>query len=355
MGAYKDLNLDRGKLEEFIPVAIQEVCGKSYPYTLNDNGNCSKLLAIQAEQGEIKIILFYNKKGSTTINPDVGKQQELSNKIAAVLVENSIISERDNFSFCIPNFKPENLSDLIKTLTDEGVAKKQSDEEQAICRVIKLVGLQQNDTITIKHYSSKKIQFQGRPILLYKHICMFLSEACAAKDIISAQEEFYKIKINQSNVDTEFNAYFPKSKDFLGYKLKEIILPTFTLLHISIQLTDYSLFVFPILKGLEGYIRKLFSDNGVITGRGFLGSYFTNEYDKNDRLRVEIQHREIINNEKICGAIEKAFEYFTVQRNTLFHIDGAILPTRTIETMQEARTIIFDVVDIIESTYLETV
>lgn len=45
------------------------------------------------------------------------------------------------------------------------------------------------------------------------------------------------------------------------------------------------------------------------------------------------------------------FEYFTEQRNTLFHVDGAILPTRTIETIEEAKTIIFETIDIIENTY----
>ena len=349
MSAYKDLNIDRNKLEELIPTAIYAVFNKLYLYTLTNIG-IAKMLIISAEVGEVKIAFYYNKKGSTTINPDVGNQTELSNKIAEILINNSKISEKDNFSFCIPKLEQQDLLNLLKTFEDEKTAKVISDEKQEICRIIKLSGVQQNDKITIKHYSSGKVQFQGRPILLYKHICLFLSENCAAKDIIKAQEEFYKIEIKKDNINTEFNAYFPQSKDFLGDKLKEIILPTFTILHISIELSDYSLFVFPILKGLEGYIKKLFNDNKIVTKREALGSYFT-KYDNDSRLKIKKEYRDIINNEKICIAIEKAFEYFTKQRNTLFHVDGAILPTRTIETIEEAKTIIFETIDIIENTY----
>ena len=99
MSAYKDLNIDRNKLEELIPTAIYTVFNKSYSYTLTNSG-IAKMLIISAEVGEVKIAFYYNKKGGTTINPDIGNQTELSNKIAEILIDNSKISEKDN-SICL--------------------------------------------------------------------------------------------------------------------------------------------------------------------------------------------------------------------------------------------------------------
>jgi hypothetical protein len=127
--------------------------------------------------------------------------------------------------------------------------------------MIKLQG-QQGDTLTIKQYTNGTLQLQGKPIYLYKEALYFLVELCDAENIIKAQEEFHKIQINKGGIDYEYEALLKNSHVFLGETLKQIILPSFTLKKISIELTDYSLFVFPALRVLRDILNNYLSQRG---------------------------------------------------------------------------------------------
>lgn len=136
---------------------------------------------------------------------------------------------------------------------------------------------------------------------------------------------------------------------FLGEVLKQIILPCFTLKKIDIELTDYSLFVFPALKGLEGYIKKLFGLKGITIQREGFGDYFSHSFPKGHILTKETKTK--VENDIICSAIEEAYNLYNTQRHSLFHVDSMIETTRTIDTKLQAEKLIDDVINLIETTY----
>lgn len=348
MSVYKDKNLDRNILLDSIPKIAEQVFDEKVEIDIIEQTQ-SKMINISSETKQCKIQLFFIKKGTTTVNPDVGQNQELSNIIAEILVDRALIDERSMFSFCIQKLSKEELEYLIQFLTESGKAKILSDSVTSIYRLVKFQGVH-NDTLTMKIYNNGTTQFQGRPINLYKDVTYYLSEICKASDIVKAQEQFYNIDINQSGIESEYYALFSRSAVFLGDTLKQVILPSFALRRVEVELTDYTLFVFPVLKGLEGYIKKLFLSKGIIINRDGFGDLFF-KVSGDSILRIKSESRTQINCIKTCTAIEQSYDYLRNNRNSLFHVDGMIEPTRTLNTRAEAEELIDKTVEIIEFSY----
>lgn len=348
MSSFNDRNLDRDQLIASIPYIAKQVLGEELTVEIEDQKQ-SKMVIIRSETKECKILLFFKKKGTTTVNPDVGQEQELSNIIAEILVDTTLIDDRSMFSFCIPGMDKDQIDYLIEYLAEDVKATILADEVKDIYRIIKFQG-KQNDTLVMKIYKNGTTQFQGRPIHLYRDVTFYLSEICDASKIVQAQEQFYKIDINQVGIDTEYEALFNKSAIFLGDTIKQIILPSLSLRRVEVELSDYTLFVFPILKGLEGYIKKLFLSKGIRIDRDGIGDHLIHVQGEGS-LKVAPEYRRAINCEKTCKAIEQSYHHLQIHRNTLFHVDGLIEPTRTLETRKEAEELIDKTIEIIEYSY----
>lgn len=352
MSSYKDKNIDRDELIRIIPTISEQVFGEKVTVSIDDQTQ-SKMVRIYSDTKECKIQLFFNKKGTTTVNPDVGQNKDLSNLIAPILIDETQIDERSTFSFSVPNIATEDFDFLISYLCEDDKAKIICDEETAIYRLIRLHG-SNDDTLVIKKYKNGTTQFQGRPITLYKNVSYFLSNICNASDIIKTQEQFYKIEINPSGIEQEYDALFSKSKDFLGDTIKEMILPTFALRRVEVELTDYTLFVFPVLRGLEGYIKKLFLSKGIVINRDGFGDHFM--FVSGERLmRLSCKPRQKVNCEKTCKALEDSYDHLRINRNSLFHVDGMVEPSRVLETRAQAEELFIKTVEIIEFTYASLV
>jgi hypothetical protein len=131
-------------------------------------------------------------------------------------------------------------------------------------RQYKITG-KQSDTLTFNLYNSKKLLIQGKPLLLYSETIEILSELFDYRDIINAQLKTVQINITVDEVVSELKVLMPNSYRFIGDKLISIISPALALNKLDIDLNDYSCFAFPALRGLEGYIKILFSNKASIT------------------------------------------------------------------------------------------
>jgi hypothetical protein len=141
----------------------------------------------------------------------------------------------------------------------------------------------------------------------------------------------------------------PNAYDFVGDKLVSIISPALALRKLAIELSDYSCFTFPALRGLEGYVKLLFVHKiGVTIGKDGFGEHFQN----NGELKTTIKSKHDL---KTCHAIENSYQYYRNQRHGLFHTDAIIETTRIISNKHDADNIIENVTKIIEETYTSTI
>lgn len=105
-----------------------------------------------------------------------------------------------------------------------------------------------------------------------------------------------------------------------------------------VESEEYSMYVFPALRALEGHIKYLITEAGGNPGRQF-GCF---GYD-----RTMIPNRYVVTesfpDRSKNGSIEKCYNYYKSQRDTVFHfgdIIGETDNTRLIETKEEADEII---------------
>jgi hypothetical protein len=342
----KDLNLDRKLLENNLETVAKKILGDSVNIRKTAQKQ-STLYTFSSTEKQCKLQFYYNKKGTITVNHKVGTDHGLSKTLAEELIGVSLIDQRKSFSITIADFNY--FDDFISYMLEDDKSRQLEEKKEEIYLLTKLQG-QQGDILTIKKYTNGTLQLQGKPILLYKDALYFLVELCGAENIIKAQEDFHEIQINKEGIDYEYESLLKNSSVFLGDTIKQIILPSFTLKKIDIELTDYSLFVFPVLKGLEGYIKQLFRSKGNIIKRDTIGEHFSLSHpDPIFRLKPEMKAQ--IGCSITCSVIEEAYNYLRIHRNPLFHIDGMIEPTKIIDTKIQAEKLIDETIDLIETTY----
>ncbi|BHH83761.1 RNase LS family HEPN domain-containing protein [Desulforhopalus sp. 52FAK] len=123
---------------------------------------------------------------------------------------------------------------------------------------------------------------------------------------------------------------------------------------INIQLDDYTCFVSPALRGLEGYLRQLLKSRCKTAYKtlhsGKVGSLFC---DKNGSGIFPLQDfvKREIGCEKTERAIEESYILYHSKRHPYFHIDKQVTTTAIIERQEEAQALNVEIFTTIEKTY----
>lgn len=352
MSSLKNLNINKPKFDSEIETSVKSFFGNNATLKIDENGSLRNF-TISVSGTDYKFSYSLKSDGTTSIwaigNPETHSKTDMFLK--KISTDFSVL-EKKSISFSVKDLSDENIENLYTYLEKECSAIKTEDKNDKVSRIIKYKSFQR-DTLTIKRYNNGNTQFQGKPLYLYSKVCDFLSNFCSAKDIIEAQKQCYNIELNEDYINNQYEARFSKSHTYLEGTLKNILLPAFSLTTIEINndLTDYSFFVFPVLKGLEGYIRKILSDNEIRTDNNYhpIGSIFA---QNKDNWVVKTEYRSKMSQETI-SALGKLYSYWASERNPLFHVDGNINATRLVETRKEADDIFNTVVDLIESTYID--
>ncbi|WP_179413426.1 RNase LS family HEPN domain-containing protein [Mucilaginibacter sp. E4BP6] len=205
-------------------------------------------------------------------------------------------------------------------------------------------------SLFLNHYNSGSLQVQGSSIILKSIVIELLTELLPYKEVIEMQLKCYEADTTTDEVLIQLKHILPNAYSYLGETLIAILSPSIALKSLSINLTDYSAFAFPVLRGLEGYLKKLMSDNGItIESNANMGSFIETQSDKTVKVHEKITQQ--INNKDVIDAVEESYLYYKDKRHALFHIDGTINTTQILTKKQQAVEIIDEVFSIIETTY----
>lgn len=349
---FKKLNINREKIDDW----VRDFCGSRFKkFEYNGIAHVSNNQYRSEFFGDGKLItldFYFNNDGTTTINPAVGKHKDISLECAFYFLEKAgDLVERRNFSYSIRKMKQEHVDLLIEYLLVNDQIKKISFDDTpnyTLHRFESSFG----DRITLKYFTNGTLQVQGKPLYLYQEITCFLAEFYPFDQLIDAQAEYFHVPIRKEDIEDEINGTLKYSKDFLGEHLVKMLSASLVYKKIDIDLDDYTSFVFPVLRVLEGYIKKLFlSSNYKLPDKGSKGfdNIFICPFGKEFELRDEVKEK--INCEATCKAIEKAYNYYHQNRHVLFHIRNVPEASRYIENKHEAVRMINEVLSLIEETY----
>ena len=342
----KNLNIDRTKIDAAIQkwAGLEEKIepikkGSGYHYSVTKDGQ------------EALLIIYLKKDGTCTISPGAGKHPELSKQLAEYLKENCLITKRKNFSLSFRNVSPDNFSLLMDFLINELNSKILEDDKSETRRLLRIKG-QFEDEVSISYYNNETVLVQGKPLNLYTEIKLFFYEILSFEQVVQTEAAIYEIDIKTADVRNELESYLPSAFSFIDDRIIKIITPSLSLMKLEIELEDYTSFVFPALRGLEGYIRQLLRMKGREDGvkkANKIGSLFVEDVNKisclQDFAKLDIQC------DDTCHALERAYNFWKSKRHAYFHTDGHVQMTPIIWKKADAEAILNDTLVLIEDTY----
>lgn len=353
---FKSLNIKFIDLEELIKQYCIENYGDEYEIgELEQNKKNTIQYSIKVTvDSKIATLNFYkNGDGTVSIVYKVGKNQDISNEIAKYIKTNGVKDDRKSIQLSLDNINEESFNLLLEYIEGLNVNKIE-DLEIPYGHKYKFKSVECNDELTLTYYKSKeKLLLQGKPIYIYSEVIAFLSAFMGFEDVIKNHSKVYNIDINPKEVRDDMRENLEESYSFIGETLSKVLSPVFVFRKLEIQLDDYSSFVFPALKTLEGYLKKILFNNGINIETKF------NIFKKDeitgkfviDEIKCNNYHRCTINCDRTVSAVEEVYNFLFSNRHPMFHANFIVDSTMIVEDRSEAEKIITDSLELIRRTY----
>ena len=334
MSDFKSLPINRDKIEECISSYSENTKLKDI-----ENKGISKNYLIESDGKEVMLGFYFKKNGDTTINPKIGKYQEIGMKIAEYIKDNACYpSDSQNINFSIEKF-PDSDFDLLISYIKQELHFLYNLSIKEYETIYNITCKTHDDKFILHKYKNGRVHFQGKALKIYNELYPILCEIISEEDVFRINEECYKIDIDKEEIKNEMNYKLPVSFDYLCDTTKKILTSSLALSKIEIDLFDYSPFVFSSLRGLEIFIKKVLIDKGItINGTNpFYGIFKETRYSTSE-LTPECQ--KIIICSKTIGNINDCYTYYVNHRHGLFHSNNIPETSRIIENKIEANQII---------------
>ncbi len=308
----------------------------------NNNRTSSYKTFIESIKHEI-VINFVKVKAHTG-----DKYNELADTLAKHALscknKNDIVNNNDpyNKSFSITDTRNV-FNNLINHLTDTfEVSNRQ------VKNGIQYVISHNKEQFFITYYDNMRVLFQGKPCIIYEEIIVFLSSIDnITNEIKKMNESFYNFKSEE--IDLKY--YLPKSYNIFPHKLFVILQPSL-LEKPTYELQDYSMYIFPALRALEGSLKYLLAFYGIeinINNKKY-GNFVC--FDGNT-CKLQSKYRKIIENKNknLVEYIENMYKYYKNNRHPIFHTNSLLDEIKTVENYGEVRIYIKEILGLLDEAF----
>ena len=288
-------------------------------------------------------VSVYNAKYADLVNTTFEKVKGHSNnkyndkadELAKSALNNNIkVAIRGDSWFSIPYFKIEELQAIIDLLSEEHediVIEKNENPSSIVYRL----NLDKNKLVVTWFKSgNKKILVQGVHSILFQLFITYINELLGVKEE-QVFADAYRKTIDTEKIDNGFKAISPEFPSDYPDNIKRLIRQSLINLTYFIECEDYSQYVFPALKALEGHMKYKFNKAGItiISKRGF--SHFDKDSSTQRYYLPPSQIADVV----LKRELEEYYNYYCAIRHSLFHygdIMGSTDSTWIIETKQDA-------------------
>lgn len=343
MADFSGLALDGAKIADAIKSfsgnlnGEAAVSGKGYDaYTVNLDGQDPALLHV-----------YKRADGRFTLQFKVGKNQGLSEAVAKHVAENCACDPIQTKTISLKHISEEDWAFLRESLAADGLAL--TDEALLHGKRVR-VAASDKDQVRIHRYDNGRFLLQGRTRIAYSAVVNALNyTGTDRKDLIESQMAVVPVTVASSGqLLGDLEQRIPTAWSKMDETLRTILAPALLVHKLSADLPDYSLMVFPALRGMEGCIKDLFARKGYYLGPKLsLGDQFD---AKTKAVAASVKPR-IANCVGTCQAAEMIYQHFSANRNGLLHVDSVVATTRIIEKQSEAAEIVDTALFVIEKAY----
>lgn len=345
---YKKQKLNRN----IIPQTIVGYLGHEITPIVRKNANCD--IYRYNIDSESMLDIYYNTDSTTTLCC-VGKKAEIAEIIAQEIINNcSLTLPNPIRALYLKGFSQEKLEVVLQNIKNTGCnITILSDTE--IAKRYEVTNTY-NENIKIHYFpSTGALNIQGKGYSVYNSILSSFDTFISLEEVIESNLLANNIEnITTSELVEAMKKAFPNSYPFLNGVIANIISSSFFLTKIeNEELPDYSWMIFPILRGLEGVIKKFLLLSGIRVNKTF-GEVFEPISHGATIYKIKDCHSITINNRTHCASIEKCYNYLVANRHGIFHINSAINTTRQINR-EEAIEIFNELVELIETSYSEII
>ena len=211
----------------------------------------------------------------------------------------------------------------------------------------------EKEKLTVSFYRQKSITLiQGKPNSLFSLFISYYTEKISEFNLVKAYAEMYKKKINLHDVNSMVERL--NLPDDFPIDAKKLLMQAFSekiaLTKKNLDAYDFSHYVFPACRALEGTIKYLFEKSGThISSANMIGNY----YDKDSRGIYILKGKN--NRDKIYkNKLEETYNVYNRNRHTIGHFGELIFnqehdsTTRILVSSEEAIDVIEEILDAIK-------
>lgn len=345
MADFAKLALDVSKIESAIfSCPIVKSVNKITP---NNGYDPYELVPVVEQQPTGLLHVYRRKDGLVTLQPKVGKNQELSHQVAQHVADTCMLSVKfEPGPLSLRSISPQDWTFLQESLIADGFNLVPEPHQNA--ERFKVTGAG-TDVVYIHRFKTERFLLQGRPHNAYSAVVNCLSyTSTERKELIEAQVATVEVtSVDSDGLIAELEERIPTAASTMDAVLLTILAPALLVRKLATNLPDYSMMVFPALRGLEGCIKDLCSKKGYpLPKDATLGEHF-------DRVTKKVTPS--VEARLGCGgtsqAIEIIYGVLSLHRNGLFHVDSRVMTTRVIEKQSEAVEIVDNALFAIEKAY----
>lgn len=340
---YAALALDEAKIE----AAIRGFTGNTNT-TAAIQGKGFKTYSIDvANQATAMLQVFYRNDGTFTLSYKLGKNKTLSESVAKHVAEQCAAEKIATKPLSLKSISEEDWKFLEESLVADAFTV--TAEPLPHGRRFK-VSASPNDQVYIHRWDNGRFLMQGRTRMAYSAVVNILNYTSADREeLIQSQLATVPVTVTDSGkLMTELEQLIPTAWSKMDETLKTILAPALLVHKLSADLPDYSMMVFPVLRGMEGAIKDLFARKGYV-----LGSKLSvgDQFDQGTKTVTATVKHQIGNCVGTCTAAEMIYDHFSTHRNGLLHVDSVVATTRIIEKQAEAAEIVDNSFYLIEKAY----
>lgn len=263
------------------------------------------------------------------------KADELAKR---ALSDNARVPIKGDSWFSLQYFGPYELQALLELISDDYAEINIEKSEKVNSTVYKLRLDKYKLMVTLFKNGKKKLLVQGSNTILFQIFITYVYELIGVKaDKVIA--DAYRKSIDSKKIDERVSSICPIFPPDYPENIKRLVRQSIINLSYYMECVDYSQYVFPALRALEGHMKYLFNKAGIkiISKQGFC--YFK----RNTATNAYYLPATVISDALVRNKLAECYNFFNKTRHTIFHfgdIIGVTDSTRLIETKSQADELI---------------
>lgn len=351
---FSKLMLNIEKMQELIELWCESNFGEKVTVTRDD---IPKRVRFYVEK-RAQLDFIECSEGRYTIYYNIGPDPSVSQKIAEYLLSQIANPLKDSpyangFSIIIPEKEFEAVIGLLNSDGNSIENFSEVDEpKKPKYKLYRIKGVR-GDYVTLKYFgNTERLQIQGKPLYLFQDILLLVADFIKDKDsLVDNHLEMCNLSIKKEDVYEEMKSVLGEDLfNFFPLTHRAILASSFIQFKVVVDLPDYSCLVFPAYRAYEGFLRKVFTKNGLdCMGKDInIGEFF---FVKNENHIVMQQNYSASLTEEVSSILRSLYAYYYKNRHAYGHASGNDQDTQIISKRDVAYDKFTEVINYIKKGY----